>query len=90
MSCLFAATYPERSSALVLYGTYAKRADPEDEYPWCQTMEERREVAAEIERSWGVDADLERPEPPPAFAGECFRRPTSQRHSGTQSQEKYG
>ena len=58
MSCLFAATYPARTSALVLYGTYAKRADPDDDYPWCQTMDERREVAAEIERSWGVDADL--------------------------------
>src|ERR671936_1912593 len=55
MACLFAATYPERTSALVLYGTYAKRDDPDDDYPWCHTMAERREVAAEIERTWGVD-----------------------------------
>ena len=58
MACLFAATYPERSSGLVLYGTYAKRADPDGDYPWCATMEERRAVAAEIERSWGTEADL--------------------------------
>jgi pimeloyl-ACP methyl ester carboxylesterase len=29
MSILFAATYPEWVGALVLYGTYAKRADPD-------------------------------------------------------------
>jgi pimeloyl-ACP methyl ester carboxylesterase len=58
MACLFAATYPERSSGLVLYGTYARRADPDGDYPWCETMEERRAVAAEIERSWGTEADL--------------------------------
>lgn len=28
MSLLFAATYPERASALILFGTYAQRADP--------------------------------------------------------------
>jgi class 3 adenylate cyclase len=58
MAALFAATYPDRVTALVLYGTYAKRADPDDDYPWCQTMDERRAVAAEIERDWGADADL--------------------------------
>jgi class 3 adenylate cyclase/dienelactone hydrolase len=58
MASLFAATYPERTTALVLYGTYAKRADPDDDYPWCATMEERRALADEIERSWGVEADL--------------------------------
>jgi class 3 adenylate cyclase len=58
MACLFAATYPERTTGLVLYGTYAKRADPDDDYPWCSTMDERRAVAAEIERTWGADSDL--------------------------------
>ena len=32
MSVLFTATYPEMTSALVLYGTYAKRQDPDDDY----------------------------------------------------------
>jgi pimeloyl-ACP methyl ester carboxylesterase len=36
MSVLFAATYPERTTALVLYGTYAKRRDPTDDYPWAR------------------------------------------------------
>jgi len=58
MACLFAATYPERTTGLVLYGTYAKRADPDDDYPWCRTMVERRAIAAETERTWGVDTDI--------------------------------
>jgi pimeloyl-ACP methyl ester carboxylesterase len=33
MCILFAATYPERTLSLVLYGTYAKRQDPDDDYP---------------------------------------------------------
>ena len=58
MCCLFAATYPERTSALVLYGSYAKRQDPDDDYPWAATSGERRAYADEIERDWGVNADL--------------------------------
>ena len=38
MCVLFAATYPERVRALVLYGTYAKRCDPDDDYPWAPTL----------------------------------------------------
>ena len=60
MCCLFAATYPERVSALVLYGSYAKRRDPDDDYPWAATWEERQEYAAEVERDWGVHADRAR------------------------------
>jgi class 3 adenylate cyclase len=63
MSILFAATYPERTSALVLYGTYAKRCHPDDDYPWAPTWEARVEYAAEIERDWGKAADLERMSP---------------------------
>ncbi len=37
MCVLFAATYPERTSALVLYGSYAKRRDPDEDYPWAPT-----------------------------------------------------
>jgi class 3 adenylate cyclase len=58
MCCLFAATYPERVSALVLYATYARRADPDEDYPWCATWAERRAYADETERNWGVEADL--------------------------------
>ena len=58
MSCLFAATYPERISSLVLYGSYAKRRDPDDDYPWAATSAERRAFAEQVEREWGFDADL--------------------------------
>jgi pimeloyl-ACP methyl ester carboxylesterase/class 3 adenylate cyclase len=63
MSALFAASYPERVRALVLYGTYAKRTHPDDDYPWCETWEERQAYAAAVEREWGVEADLTRMAP---------------------------
>ena len=55
---LFAAAYPQRTRALVLYGTYAKRLRS-DGYPWAPTWEERIEAAEELERSWGERFDLE-------------------------------
>jgi class 3 adenylate cyclase len=58
MCILFAATYPERTSALVLYGSYAKRRDPDDDYPWAATWEERQAYADQVEREWGEEADL--------------------------------
>lgn len=60
MCCLFAATYPDRVSALVLYASYAKRRDPDDDYPWAETWEERQAYAAEVERNWGEEADRTR------------------------------
>src|SRR5262249_41298813 len=40
MALLFAATYPERTIALITFGVYAKRVyDPE--YPWAPTPEQR-------------------------------------------------
>jgi pimeloyl-ACP methyl ester carboxylesterase len=33
MCVLFAATYPERTSALITLGCFAKRRDPDDDYP---------------------------------------------------------
>jgi pimeloyl-ACP methyl ester carboxylesterase len=58
MCVLFAATYPERTRALVLYGTYAKRSNPDDDYPWAPTADERAETARELERTWGEDFDI--------------------------------
>jgi pimeloyl-ACP methyl ester carboxylesterase len=63
LCCLFAASHPERTSALVLYGTYAKRHDPDDDYPWAPTWEERERYADEIERGWAWEADLKRMAP---------------------------
>ena len=42
MCALFAATYPERSSALIVYGSYAKGL-PEPDYPWGLTERENAE-----------------------------------------------
>src|SRR6266576_2942010 len=50
---LFAATHPARTAALVLYGSYAKRTDPDEDYPWAFTWEERHAIAAELEATWG-------------------------------------
>jgi class 3 adenylate cyclase len=58
MSVLFAATYPERVRALVLYGTYARRSDPDGDYPWAPTWEERTRIASELEATWGGDVDI--------------------------------
>jgi pimeloyl-ACP methyl ester carboxylesterase/class 3 adenylate cyclase len=63
LAVLFAATYPERVRALALYGTYAKRSEPDEDYPWCETPEERASYASEVEREWGIDADLTRMAP---------------------------
>jgi class 3 adenylate cyclase len=58
MCILFAATYPDRTSALIVYGTYAKRRDPDEDYPWAPTWEQRMAYAEEVERTWGDEADL--------------------------------
>jgi len=58
MCVLFAATYPERTRALVLYGTYAKRSHPDEDYPWAPTWEERVRDAYELEQTWGENVNL--------------------------------
>ncbi|TMB50250.1 MAG: adenylate/guanylate cyclase domain-containing protein, partial [Chloroflexi bacterium] len=55
---LFAATYPDRTTALVLYGTYAHRSEPDDDYPWAATWEQRQAYADEVESTWGLESDL--------------------------------
>ncbi|CAN5801617.1 adenylate/guanylate cyclase domain-containing protein [soil metagenome] len=58
MAMLFAATYPQRTAALVLYGTYAKRRDPDEDYPWAPSWAERLADAADAERNWGFESQL--------------------------------
>jgi pimeloyl-ACP methyl ester carboxylesterase/class 3 adenylate cyclase len=55
MSLLFAATYPERTSALVLYGSYARRSWAPD-HPFGHTEEEWRAMIEAIEKHWGDSA----------------------------------
>jgi pimeloyl-ACP methyl ester carboxylesterase len=57
MSMLFAATYPDRTVALVTLGVYAKRIRSDD-YPWAPTTEGREEEIEAVEREWGT-FDLE-------------------------------
>jgi pimeloyl-ACP methyl ester carboxylesterase len=68
MCVLFAATYPARAQALVLYGTYAKRLRTDD-YPWAPTWEERVAAAEYLEEHWGEEFDLGEmaPNAPPDF-----------------------
>jgi pimeloyl-ACP methyl ester carboxylesterase len=58
MSVLFAASFPQRVRALVLYGTYAKRSHPDEDYPWAPTWEERVAVAHQLEETWGENVDV--------------------------------
>jgi class 3 adenylate cyclase len=58
MSILFAATYPQRTSALALYGTYARRMWAPD-HPWGRPDAEMQAILERMERDWGKDAHLE-------------------------------
>jgi hypothetical protein len=58
-SLLFAATYPERTAALMTFGSFAKRVwSPE--YPWAPTPQARAQEYALVEREWGNLMDLSR------------------------------
>ena len=58
MCSLFAATYPEKTLALVMIGTYAKRIR-DAEYPWAPTTEERQHFFEELRQHWGGPVGLE-------------------------------
>jgi pimeloyl-ACP methyl ester carboxylesterase len=57
LCALFAATYPERTTALVMCGAFAKRIWSPD-YPWAQTPEERELAYEMVENEWGSMMDL--------------------------------
>jgi pimeloyl-ACP methyl ester carboxylesterase len=57
MSLLFAATYPDRATALVLYAAFAKRLWSPD-YPVGVPSLDRDTYVKLIERQWGGEADL--------------------------------
>jgi pimeloyl-ACP methyl ester carboxylesterase len=58
MSALFAATYPQRTIALALFGTFAKRVWSPD-YPWAPTPENREREFEDLERNWADRMDLD-------------------------------
>jgi pimeloyl-ACP methyl ester carboxylesterase/DNA-binding winged helix-turn-helix (wHTH) protein len=71
MCALFAATYPEKTRALVMVGTYAKRLwDPQ--YPWGPTREARDAFYQQIRDGWGGPIGIEERAPTMA-ADPAFR-----------------
>ena len=70
MSVLFTATYPERVTALVLYGTFAKRIWSPN-YPWAPTPEARQREIENLERNWADRMDLDQLAP---SEDEAFKR----------------
>jgi pimeloyl-ACP methyl ester carboxylesterase len=81
MSLLFAATYPERTVALVTFGIFAKRIWSPD-YPWAPTPEQRQKDFESVEREWqgGMDVSHYAPSADPALRaqiGTFFRRSAS-------------
>src|SRR5215475_7537559 len=49
MCLMFAATYPERTTALVLYGTFASMKDE----PWAVSREQMEAALGQLESRWG-------------------------------------
>jgi pimeloyl-ACP methyl ester carboxylesterase len=58
LCALFAATYPDRTSALIMHGSYARLTWRPD-YPWGPTDEERIAFNDEAERHWGEPVGIE-------------------------------
>jgi class 3 adenylate cyclase/predicted alpha/beta hydrolase len=58
LGILFAATYPQRTSALAVFGAFAKRLWSAD-YPWAPTHERREAWIASLEEGWGGPVDLD-------------------------------
>jgi pimeloyl-ACP methyl ester carboxylesterase len=57
MALLYAATYPQRASAMVLYGSYAKRSWAPD-YPFGWNDEQWQRALNDIEQHWGTPEAL--------------------------------
>jgi len=71
MCSLFAATYPERTEALIMIGSYARRLRDAD-YPWGPTRDERDAFCKKIVEEWGGPVGVE--ERAPSKAGDpAFR-----------------
>jgi pimeloyl-ACP methyl ester carboxylesterase len=58
MSALFAATFPARTSALIMIGSFARRIQSPD-YPWAPTVDERDQFIEITRREWGGPVGIE-------------------------------
>ena len=68
---LFATTYPEKTRALIMVGSYAKRMWAPD-YPWAPDAEARERFFDEIRANWGGPVGIEQRAPSRA-ADPAFR-----------------
>jgi pimeloyl-ACP methyl ester carboxylesterase/class 3 adenylate cyclase len=84
MCALFAATYPERTSALILGASYARRTSASD-YPWGLDEAAQQRVLDAYATRWGLDSFGVRMLAPSDADEERFRRWHSQacRFAGT-------
>ena len=71
MCSLFAATYPERTEALIMIGSYARRLRDAD-YPWGPKRDERDAFCKKIVEEWGGPVGVEERAPSKA-ADPAFR-----------------
>jgi len=55
---LFAATYPEKTLGLIMFGSYARRLRDTD-YPWGPTHEDRDAYCQYIRQNWGGPVGIE-------------------------------
>jgi len=58
MCILFAATYPDRASALIMGGSFARRTSTLG-YPWGPTAEQQLAFIDQMERDWGGSVGIE-------------------------------
>ena len=58
MCALFAATYPQRTSALIMAGSYARRLSAPD-YRWGMNDEQHRAFCEAVERDWGGNVTMD-------------------------------
>ncbi len=72
MCALFAATYPQRTTALIMFGSYARRVRAPD-FPWAPTEEQHEKFFDEIRTGWGGPVGLD-VRAPSMLHDEAFRR----------------
>src|SRR5262249_4361007 len=58
MCALFAATYPERTSALIMAGGFARKTQAPG-YPWAPTEASVKAFIEEMQRDWGGPVGIE-------------------------------
>ena len=58
MCALFAATYPARTSGLIMIGSYS-RLKPAPEYPWGRSLEIQQRFLDTLQREWGGPVGLD-------------------------------